>query len=225
MRRLWRSLGRLLDNAIKATVREFQRLIRPIIFERPEGSNIITVSRQFFTRSQQRGLRAGWRATNTYLEQTDQPRVVPARLFDDLQATVEANSSLLRDKLAVYVSQPDISPAQVANWISTAGTMQVFSGNDAGARANAAMLEAEYKRWVRAWDRKEKRPHSSLEGAVIPEADYFVLPSGGRVYGPRDWDNYPEPSEWINCGHALQYETRPNQEEIDAGNRVLYRPS
>lgn len=224
MRKLWRRLGKLISDAFAATRREFERLIKPVIFEQPSAPTIIAVSRQYFARSQQRGIRVGWRASHNYLEQTNQTIVIPPRTFDDLQASIDLNASLLRDKLAVYIQQ-DASPAQIANWISTAGMMQVLSGTDSGSKASATMLEAEYKRWVRAWERKEKRPHSSLEGAVIPEPDMFVLPSGGKVYGPRDWDNYPQPSEWVNCGHALQYERSPTQEEVDAGNRVLYRPS
>jgi hypothetical protein len=223
MKRLWSRLGKLLDNAIAATVREFERLLRPLILEQPTDRTYITIATQYFQRSQQRGLRVGWRANSNYLQQVDSPIVIPPSVLDQLQSQANQNAGLLRSKLVAYLEE-DITPAQVANWIKTAGQMQVFSGNDAGSRAAATIYEAEYKRWVRAWERREKRPHSSLEGAVILEEAFFILPSGARVYGPRDWDNYPEPSEWINCGHALQYERRPNQEELDAGNRVLYRP-
>lgn len=121
---------------------------------------------------------------------------------------------------------------QLRSWVVNAGQQAVWAGHDAEANEVAALAEAEFKTWVRAWPRSKHRDwHDRLEGVSIPVDADFVLPDGAnrgqRITGPRAWDDVPDPAEWMNCGHALRFEktlTREQAEPALKNRAILYDP-
>lgn len=80
----------------------------------------------------------------------------------------------------------------------------------------AETFELPFKTWVRL-----SRPvtthirvdHDSLNNTTLPINSFFVL-KGMKIYGPHDYKNLPEPSEWINCHHQLLYSKATTKQEL-----------
>lgn len=102
-----------------------------------------------------------------------------------------------------------------------------WTGQDDGSEATAGFASAETKVWVRAWARTDHRDwHDDMEGTAIQAEELFVLPggpnAGAEVQRPRDWNRVRDPREWMNCGHALRWETAQTIDR-NAG-RVVFQP-
>jgi hypothetical protein len=130
-------------------------------------------------------------------------------LTDRLVTAVRARVDRLLD------AAEDVSTVQqLTQWAATANEGAVWSGQDEEAQVIARLAEVEWKTWVRAFARDEARDHhDDLNGVTIPVTDRFVL-NGVSIYGPRDWDALPDPSEWMNCGHALDFSREVTREEL-----------
>lgn len=80
----------------------------------------------------------------------------------------------------------------------------------------AETFELPFKTWVRL-----SRPvtthirvdHDSLNNTTLPINSFFVL-KGTKIYGPHDYKNLPEPSEWINCHHQLLYSRATKTQDL-----------
>jgi len=59
---------------------------------------------------------------------------------------------------------------------------------------------------------------------TIPVDDFFNL-DGVNVYGPRDWDSLPDPGEWMNCGHALDFKQAVTAEDLEPTLRTVVGPT
>jgi len=123
----------------------------------------------------------------------------------------------------------DATVAELTNWFAQANANMVWEGQDEEAEVLAKLAEVEVKTWVRSFARDEHRDHhDDLNGVTIPVDDDFVLPggpnAGARVYGPRDWDSLSDPSEWMNCGHALEFKREATADDIDTNRRIVFAP-
>jgi hypothetical protein len=116
------------------------------------------------------------------------------------------------------------------HWAGIVGEAGAWRGMDEAALELGREFEVEWKTWVRAWPRNEKRGwHGVLEGMTIPVNDLFVLPggprAGTRVFGPRDWDAVPDVREHVNCGHALAYSKIATTNDLRKLRVGLYSPA
>jgi hypothetical protein len=118
------------------------------------------------------------------------------------------------------LASDQLTVAEVTARAAASAQQMVWTGQDQEAQVIGRLAEVEWKTWVRAFARDEQRDHhDDLNGRSIPVDDLFryALPGGGtaEVYGPRDWDALPEPSEWMNCGHALDFRREITAEEAE----------
>ena len=130
-----------------------------------------------------------------------------------------------RDRALATFTQ-DATVAELTNYFAQAATNMVWQGQDDEAEVLATLATVEWKTWVRSFARDEHRDHhDDLNGVTIPVDDDFILPggpnAGARCYGPRDWDSIGDPSEWMNCGHALEYKREATTEDIEVTSRSL----
>jgi hypothetical protein len=117
-----------------------------------------------------------------------------------------------------------LTVAQLQAQLENAAEAMVWRGQDEEAEVVARLAEVQWKTWVRAFARDENRDHhDDLNGVTIPVDDYFNL-SGVRVYGPRDWDSLPDPGEWMNCGHALDFKQAATAEDLEPTLRTVVGP-
>ena len=149
------------------------------------------------------------------------PPAAPPDVRRDWQRRAEEHAALLRTRASAQLAG-GISRDGAGAWLKAAANSASWRGVDGGQRDAADTSGAEYKTWVRAWARKERRPHSNLEGLTIQIDKLFFLPSGRGCYGPRDWDAVPDPAEWVYCGHALMYTYSPTASEYE--RTLLYSP-
>jgi len=206
-----------LGIAMQSVMTRLKRLIEgrlvPELLERPSaarGTIVDVISQTWMA-----GAITGYTVHGAYLEA---PASMPPSLAQPLAEQALQHGEWTATRIRDTLSDREVTQATVALLARYSAEASTWLGHDTAARAVANMMEARFKRWVRSWPRKEEREHSALEGQVLPEPELFTLPSGRRVYGPRDWDRVPDPSEWINCGHALVY-----QREATVSD-VLYNP-
>ena len=118
-----------------------------------------------------------------------------------------------------------ISAAQLQARLEIAAVAMVWRGQDDEAEVVARLAEVQWKTWVRAFARDENRDHhDELNGVTIPVDDFFNL-DGVNVYGPRDWDSLPDPGEWMNCGHALDFKQAVTAEDLEPTLRTVVGPT
>ena len=122
----------------------------------------------------------------------------------------------------------NVTVSELVSRLEAAAQSMVWQGQDEEAATIGRLAEAEWKTWVRAFARDENRDHhDDLNGVSIPIDDLFNL-SGVGVYGPRDWNRLPDPGEWMNCGHALDYKMVANAEDLEPTLRdrnVVFAPA
>jgi hypothetical protein len=125
-----------------------------------------------------------------------------------------------RDRALETIDEP-LTVAQVIHRISSANEQTVWRGHDDEQSAIARLATAEWKTWVRAFARDEHRDHhDDLLGVTIPADGTFII-HGVPVKAPRDWDALPDPAEWMNCGHALDYKRTASAEDLESTARRL----
>lgn len=107
------------------------------------------------------------------------------------------------------------SPPVMLRWLEMVSDQASKRGMDAGQREAAQERGANWKTWVRIGPVADMREHSFLSGATIPMDALFTLPSGARVYGPRDWERAPDPAEWVNCQHGLIYASEARARDLE----------
>ena len=196
-----------MNRAVEAVKRQYRRLIQPVLVDRPDLAagrpDLVT---DFVREAYRIGAQVGWRLTSGEVERR---AAMPREILDLVIARSRQQADDLQRRLADRALNTPITGPQIANQTLVAGESSVWSGMDTGSEQAARTYRLQLKTWVRAYERKEKRPsHVALEGVTIPLDDLFVLPSGARVYQPRDWQNLPDPAEWVNCGHALRFSQR-----------------
>jgi hypothetical protein len=132
--------------------------------------------------------------------------------------------------MRTFDERGDITRVFVRSYANELTRQTTWAGQDDTFKDLGRAFDVEFKRWVRAWPRTVHRDHhDDLEDVVIPVDDLFTLPggdnTGAQVYGPRDWDRVGDPGEWMNCGHALAFETRPSASDMEAArDRTVYDP-
>jgi len=195
---------RPLGAAMSALMARVRRLVEgrliPDLLERPSAARGTIVD--VIARTWMSGALTGYAVHGAYLEA---PASIPPSLAQPLAEQALRHGEWTAARIREVLADRELTMGTVGLLARSSAEASAWMGHDTAARGVANMMEAGLKRWVRSWPRKEERPHSVLEGQVLPEPELFTLPDGRRVYGPRDWDRVPDPSEWINCGHALVY--------------------
>ncbi len=159
------------------------------------------------------------------------PTVVRNQLTRALTAMVLDAIARARQRLIDQVATRyagGITVHQLGARILNAVQQTVWTGHDEEARSLAVMASVEWKVWRRSFAREEHRDwHDDLNGVMIPVDEDFTMPSGpnagAKVYGPRDWDSLPDPREWMNCGHALEFRRTAAVGDL-AETALVYRP-
>ena len=205
--KLWRKLGQAMDSALKAVQRLYRRVIQPVFGDRPDVAidkgELIT---KYVEEAYKIGARVGWKLT---AEDAQRAAEMPRVILETVVERAKRQADDMQERIAERVRTTEVTGPQVAAQTRTAGEAGAWSGMDTGANEAAKTYQLRLKTWVRAYARQEKRPgHVALEGVTIPFDDLFELPSGARVWQPRDWARLPDPAEWVNCGHALRYSSR-----------------
>ncbi|WP_287418160.1 hypothetical protein [Oceanithermus sp.] len=209
----FRPLGVAMTRLLARIRRLIEGRLIPDLLERPSaarGTIVDVIGEAWMS-----GALTGYMVHGAYLEA---PASMPPSLARPLAEQALEHADWTAARIRETLADREATIAVVSLLARSSTEASAWMGHDTAARGVANMMEAGFKRWVRSWPRKEEREHSSLEGQVLPEPELFTLPSGARVYGPRDWDRYPESSEWINCGHALVY-----LREVTPAD-VLYNP-
>jgi hypothetical protein len=96
----------------------------------------------------------------------------------------------------------------------------VRQGFGTGQKVSAEENELLFKKFIRVGDPAtgERRPHSILEGQIIPANKKFRLPSGELIEAAHDWQSISNPAaEWINCHHATIYLPSAYAKDISPG--------
>jgi len=109
---------------------------------------------------------------------------------------------------------PSLVTASALYWLAIAAGQGMKQGFGNGQRSSADENDAQFKTWVRTARRFEPRRHSNLEGVTLPIDSLFRLPNGSRVYQPHDWERYPNPAEWVHCGHGLIYTQTATRQDL-----------
>lgn len=148
--------------------------------------------------------------------QNNLTRTLVARVLD---AVATARSRLIDQVATRYTA--GISIHQLTGRILSSVQQTVWAGQDDEANVLATMASVDWKTWVRSFEREDHRDwHDDLNGVTIPVDDNFRMPSGpnagATVYGPRDWDSLPDPREWMNCGHALEFKREVTAQDLGA---------
>ena len=160
------------------------------------------------------------------------PRSVPARVIRRWRdaGLLWANAIQTR-VMETFDARDDVTALFVRSYAVGVTTQATWSGNDEMFKDLGRATSVEFKRWVRAWPRDEHRDwHDDLNDVVIPVDDLFTLPggpnAGSQVYGPRDWNRVSDPADWMGCGHALAFETKPAAADVDRAraDRTVYDP-
>ena len=216
-------LGRLLSTAFainRATAERWAQLI----IGGATGAAALELVRAYI-----RGRQVGYTVHGARL---GLPPSVPARVARRWRdaGLLWANTIQTR-VLETLGARDDVTAIFVRSYAVGVTTQATWSGQDEMFRDLGSATSVEFKRWVRAWPREEHRDwHDELNDLVIPVDDLFTLPggpnSGAQVYGPRDWDAVGDPSEHMNCGHALAFETQPSGADLDRArsDRTVYDP-
>jgi hypothetical protein len=192
----------------------------------------ITALRDWLTRVYLQGRRIGYITQGTQFRfgRFIRPAVAQAWVDEAAEYAARWTTALLTE--VDEANKP--TRMWLENRVRQSSEQGVWNGTDAGTQEVAALAQAEFKVWVRAWPRNETRDwHDQLADDLggIPVDDLFVLPggpnAGARVYGPRDWAAVNDPAEHMACGHALRFEARATTEDRDiaiAKRGVLYDP-
>lgn len=196
----FRPLGVAMTRLLARVKRLIEGRLIPDLLDRPSAARGTIVD--VIARTWMGGATTGYMVHGTYLEA---PASMPPSLARPLAEQALQHGNWTATRIRETLADREVTQATVALLARASTEAAAWIGHDVAARGVANMMGAGFKRWVRSWPRKDEREHSVLEGQVLPEPELYTLPSGARVYGPRDWDRYPEPSEWINCGHALVY--------------------
>jgi hypothetical protein len=208
MPREWLLLGSLLAPALRRARQRALRRVGPAVEANALRPTLVTLF------------------TDAWLEGASTAILAHGSRLGLTRRSIEAETSAgLTDRLVTAVrarvdrmfeAASDASTVQqLTNWAATASEGTVWSGQDEEAQVIARLAEVEWKTWVRAFARDGARDHhDDLNGVTIPVDDNFTL-SGASVYGPRDWDALPDPSEWMNCGHALEFSKTVTREDLE----------
>jgi len=150
------------------------------------------------------------------------------------KAAMKHASGLTTRALRTFDERGDITRVFVRTYANELTRQTTWAGQDDTFKDLGRAFDVEFKRWVRAWPRTTTRDwHDELEDKAIPVDHLFTLPDheknpsppGTQVYGPRDWERAPEAGQWMNCGHALAFETRPTAENTeDPRGSPVYDP-
>jgi len=154
------------------------------------------------------------------------PRAIPPSIAREAGERAARHALRFNTALLERIEAERVTQLFVRSTAALAVRQGVWGGHDTQARAVAAFAGADFKRWVRAFPRRTQRDHhDAMEGVLIPTEEKFILPggrnSGARVYGPRAWDDVPDPGEWLNCGHALEFLTNVTQSDLEPTRRAL----
>jgi len=217
-------LGRALQTAFRLDRVQAERWAASII-----AGNTVAAVRELLV-AYMRGRAVGYQVHGRML---GAPRDLPARIVRAWRDAGERYSvGLTTRALRTFDERGDITRVFVRTYASELTRQTTWAGQDDVFKDLGRAFDVEFKRWVRAWPRTTPRDwHDELEDVVIPLEDLFTLPAhpdnpdpGAQVYGPRDWDRAPSPANWMNCGHALAFETRPTLESVGVPDRTVYDP-
>lgn len=208
------ALGKALTN----TIRLFRQTLGLRLKVINPGSSVLV---DLMAGAYLEGASTGWIVHGSYLGATAN---IPAPTVRTLKDLAVAQGQFAAGRFAALADEKGFTTLEeLTRWATIAGEASVWKGQDDTSRILARQAEVEFKTWVRAFPREENRIHSVLEGLTIPIDDRFTLPSGVKVFGPRDWTSDPEPSEWVNCGHALTYSATATARDAEQNRKVLFK--
>ncbi len=220
-------LGRALDRVLPKVRRDILQKLLPALLAQPEAARSLLV--QVMAGAYATGAQTGWVVHGSLLGGA--PTTLTGAAAREWRDRAYEHGEFIANRFGRLLElEPTVN--QLSRHAAVAGESSVWAGQDDAAQEVAILAEAEWKVWVRAWPRKEHRDwHDALEGVTIPEEDLFTLPggpnAGAQVYGPRDWEQVPDPGEHLNCGHALRYQRHATAEDLEGTKRgvgVVYTP-
>ena len=216
-------LGQRLDKVFPRLRRDVEDKLVPLIIKQPKLARGVLID--LMAGAYLDGRETGYVVHGSYL---GAPRSIPAQTYRAWKDEALTHGEFVARRFEQVLSAKENVTAQfLGHYASISGEQAAWKGQDTEAEALAKLSEVEFKEFTRAWAREEEREHSNLEGVVIPVDDLFTLPSGERCWGPRDWDSVPDPSEWINCGHALRFFRQVTRDQLDRtlrGIGTVYDP-
>lgn len=199
----------------------------PLLMAQPEAARSLLV--QVMAGAYATGVQTGWVVHGGLLGGV--PTSLTGRAAREWRDRAYRHGEFIANRFGHLLEQ-EPTVAQLRQHAAVAGESSVWKGQDEIAEEVAALVDAAWKVWVRAWPRQEQRDwHDGLEGVTIPEEDLFRLPggpnAGAMVYGPRDWERVPDVGEHLNCGHALRYQKHASAEDLEGTRRgvgIVYTP-
>lgn len=221
------ALGSALDRVLPKVRRDILERLLPALLAQPAAARPLLA--QVMAGAYATGVQTGWVVHGSLLGGV--PSTLTGQTAREWRDRAYEHGEFIANRFGNLL-QAEPTVAQLRQHAAVAGESSVWKGQDEIAEEVAALVEAEYKVWVRAWPRKEQRDwHDALEGVTIPEDHKFTLPggpnAGAQVYGPRDWEAVPKPGEHLNCGHALRYQRGATAEDLEQtrkGVGVVYTP-
>jgi len=210
-------LGRALQYAFQLNRAEAARWAEAII------ANNTGAAVQALTTAYMRGRVAGYQVHGSML---GAPNGLPERIVRAWQEAGNRFATGVTSRARrTFDEHGNVDRVFVRSYASALTRQTTWAGQDDVFKDLGRAFDVEFKTWVRAWPRTTTRDwHDELEdGKAIPLDDLFTLPDhpknpsppGTQVYGPRDWERAPEAGQWMNCGHALAFETRPTAENTE----------
>lgn len=190
----------------------------------------VPAAQQNMARTYVEGRSTGW---EVYSSDLGTPVAISGSVLRDwVDEAEEKSERLLKRLVATLETRDEVTRAFIGDYAASVSTNVLWQGIDASGFDVARLAEAEWKTWVRSWQRVRQRDwHSTLEGVTVPIEDLFTLPGGpnigAKVDGPRDWEAVNDPREHMNCGHALRFTREATAGDLagtlSAGN-VVYEP-
>ena len=217
-------LGRALQSAFRLNAREAEAWAEAII-----AGNTQAAVRELIT-AYMRGRAIGYQVHGRMLGASATIPVAVAVAWRE--AARRHATGLTMRAMRTFDERGDITRVFVRTYANELTRQTTWAGQDDTFKDLGRAFDVEFKRWVRAWPRTTTRDwHDELEDVVIPVDDLFTLPAhpdnpdpGAQVYGPRDWERAPSAANWMNCGHALAFETRPERADLDRATPTVYDP-
>ena len=210
-------LGRALSQAFRLNVRQAEAWAAAII-----AGNTDAAVRELIT-AYMRGRAIGYQVHGRMLGASATIPVAVAVAWRE--AANRYATGLTMRAMRTFDERGDITRVFVRSYATELTRQTTWAGQDDTFKDLGRAFDVEFKTWVRAWPRTTTRDwHDELEdGKAIPVDHLFTLPDhpknpsppGTQVYGPRDWERAPEAGQWMNCGHALAFETRPTAENTE----------
>lgn len=144
-------------------------------------------------------------AATGYLAQAEAAKVPVTRagLATAVQLATQRVPGLV-DRLEATLSKTPELREVVADLTLSGGVRQGFG---TGQKVSAEENQLLFKQFIRVSNPStgESRPHSVLEGQIIPRNKKFKLPSGELIEAAHDWNISNPAAQWVNCGHATIY--------------------